>query len=330
MHTRSLTLLSVLALGFIVLPAPSAHACSCIPPGSVPEEVEKTDVIFMGEVTAVTEESDTSFRVTFDLERKWKGLASQETIDIWTPHDSAQCGYAFKVGESYVVYASEDMRVNLCSSTKQKSEATEDIAYLEAITQDASVLSFPDVPSVHVHAEAIAYLKNTGMVHGHPDGTYRPDDTINRAEFTKIVTAATNSQATIDACLNNIQILFSDTPLNAWFAPYVCTAFRSGAVTGYPDQSFRPANPVNMAEAAKILVMIFEVPFVSHDDPRLVDYRKYTGDLDQKKNPYWWQYYIVTLQDEGILPSSYRGPAESVTRGEMAEMIFRIQTRIER
>ena len=45
---------------------------------------------------------------------------------------------------------------------------------------------FPDVPFNYDYSEAVGYLVDEGAVQGYDDGTYRPANTINRAEFTKI------------------------------------------------------------------------------------------------------------------------------------------------
>ncbi|MDH5596711.1 MAG: S-layer homology domain-containing protein, partial [Candidatus Peregrinibacteria bacterium] len=42
--------------------------------------------------------------------------------------------------------------------------------------------AFPDVPSSHKHFQAIDYLSNNDVIHGYPDGWFRPEGLINRAE----------------------------------------------------------------------------------------------------------------------------------------------------
>lgn len=57
---------------------------------------------------------------------------------------------------------------------------------------------FSDVPFNHLNAETIDYVQANGIVSGYPDGTFRPDQTINRAEFVKIITIATFGQTMVD------------------------------------------------------------------------------------------------------------------------------------
>ncbi|MCK5472297.1 S-layer homology domain-containing protein, partial [Candidatus Gracilibacteria bacterium] len=47
---------------------------------------------------------------------------------------------------------------------------------------------------------------------------------------------------------------FFDVAKHEWFAPFVSICKNSGIVGGYSDGSFRPANPINRAEMAKIVV----------------------------------------------------------------------------
>lgn len=188
----------------------------------------------------------------------------------------------------------------------------------------AAAAPFTDTAS-SPYAEAIAYVKSAGIVQGYPDGTFRPDNTINRAEFIKILVYAKYSQDEIQACLHNIQSLW-DIPLSAWYAAPICTAFRNGAVSGYPDGTFRPERTINFAEAAKILTHVFEVPRPDLSDPRLALFRSRMAGLDAgPDNPYWWHPYAVALSDQHVIPLSIQIADQSITRGEMAEMIWRLK-----
>lgn len=102
---------------------------------------------------------------------------------------------------------------------------------------------FNDVSASHPDADAIMYLKKKKILNGNPDGSFRPDGTINRAEFAKVMLLALDIDPT-PAKGNR----FSDVPKNAWYAEYVETAASLGIINGYPDGSFRPDGPINRAE----------------------------------------------------------------------------------
>lgn len=100
--------------------------------------------------------------------------------------------------------------------------------------------------SGHPYEDAIQSLTDAGVIGGHPDGTYKPNDNVNRAEFLKIV---------VGASVENVGIggnCFPDV-LTDWYAKYVCYGKNAGIVQGYPDGYFKPTQNVNYVEALKML-----------------------------------------------------------------------------
>jgi hypothetical protein len=101
----------------------------------------------------------------------------------------------------------------------------------------------------------IEKAKNQGIVNGYPDGQFRPDQAITRAEAVKIVVL----------CLNlaeeNRQLSFSDLSPTQWAYHYIARAFSARLIDGYSDKTFRPAQPMTRAEAAKIVFsMLTQLP----------------------------------------------------------------------
>ncbi len=163
--------------------------------------------------------------------------------------------------------------------------------------------AFSDVPSGDSYANAVYYLRDEGIITGYSDGTFRPDQTINRAEFTKIVTGAQfNAAADIAMCQT---ASFPDVRKTDWFAPYVCVAKTKNIVAGYPDGTFRPGHNISFAEAAKILVRVF------------------VGDV--QSDDVWYKPYVETLETLSAIPTTITRFDQSITRGEMAEMIYRLK-----
>jgi hypothetical protein len=72
------------------------------------------------------------FKVTFAVERYWKGVAGAEAI-IYTGLNGAACGVRYVEGELYLVYAQESggrLRTNWCSAPKQYSQVGDFIKVL--------------------------------------------------------------------------------------------------------------------------------------------------------------------------------------------------------
>ena len=188
---------------------------------------------------------------------------------------------------------------------------------------------FSDVSDEHPNAEAIAYVKSEGIVEGYADGTFRPNATINRAEFLKMVREAQAAgwdgeghvpQPSFPCFLHETKQefvvqygAFRDVDFDAWYADYLCPSVRSGIIAGYPDGTFRPANSINFVEAAKILVKAFDLE-TSATIPSC------EGDCP------WYREYVLMLEMKNAIPTSITGLDQAITRGEMAEMIYRLKT----
>ncbi len=160
---------------------------------------------------------------------------------------------------------------------------------------------FNDVSESVQYFDAILYVENQGIVEGYDDGYYRPVNLINRAEFTKILIEAVHSS---DVSEEDGATCLSDVVETEWYAKYVCFAKENEIIEGYPDGTFLPDQYINVAEALKITLETY------FDDIPDVD-----GEWYQK----YWDYaenadYII-----------WDSPAEYLSRGEMAELIYRIE-----
>lgn len=140
-------ILSVVGLVFLL--PDCASACSCGGGGSKEEIVEwalsHPGAVFSGEVVEVDKGSQIS-NVALRVNEVWKG-PQQETIQVSTPSYGAACGYPFKKGQEYLIYAYKKegpFKVDLCSQTKPLSKASEDLALLGNSSEkptDGEVLS---------------------------------------------------------------------------------------------------------------------------------------------------------------------------------------------
>jgi hypothetical protein len=154
----------------------------------------------------------------------------------------------------------------------------------------------------HTYSESIYYLKDKAIVEGYEDGTFKADNTINRAEFMKIVVGAKYSSdyINVSARMN----CFSDVRTD-WYAPYVCIAKDEGVVEGYPDGTFKPEQFISFVEAAKILAEVY--------------------GLNVTKGASWYEGYVKALQENNYIPSTVGTLDKTITRAEMAELIWRIK-----
>lgn len=145
------------------------------------------------------------------------------------------------------------------------------------------------------------YVQANGIVSGDPTGTYRPDDTLNRAELTKIVMEATGNAGGGEMCFPDVQ--------KEWFARYVCGAELLGIISGNPDGTFRPSDAVNFSEAAKIIAGAWQLD---------------TPDIGGP----WYARYVSALDASAAVPQDITAFDQPLTRGQMAEMMYRLHAGI--
>lgn len=100
----------------------------------------------------------------------------------------------------------------------------------------------------HWAAAEVQALFTRKLLRGYPDGTFRPDLSITRAEFTVLLAGALGWSG------SSYPLGFADAGcVPAWARPFVAGAARHGLVQGYPDGRFRPRDPLRRAEAAVLL-----------------------------------------------------------------------------
>lgn len=106
---------------------------------------------------------------------------------------------------------------------------------------------YSDVKSTDWYNNAISTLSNMGIIDGYPDGTFRPNAGITRAEFAKIAVSFFK-----DNVRETIGDRFSDIH-GKWYTEYVNLANELVIVNGYPDGTFRPDNKIIRAESMTIV-----------------------------------------------------------------------------
>lgn len=171
--------------------------------------------------------------------------------------------------------------------------------------------SFSDVPVTNAHYSAINFVKQQGIVSGYSDGTFKPDNKINRAEFIKIlIEAAFPGQATFTYASS---YCFKDVLFTDWYSQYVCLAKEKNIISGYLDGSFDPNKSINVVETLKIGLKTFVSLFAKASD----------GSVYGQP---WYQMYLNYAENSGLMVNGWKDDiSKEITRGEMAEFIFKIK-----
>ncbi|MCX5973460.1 MAG: S-layer homology domain-containing protein, partial [Coprothermobacterota bacterium] len=114
----------------------------------------------------------------------------------------------------------------------------------------SDVAGFSDVSADYWAVAAIADLADRSIIGGYPDGSFRPEKPVTRAEFAKMILLAMGFPPRPE-----ISSTFPDiTPDDLWAQPFIAGTVVNNLMKGYPDGTFRPKSPITMAEILTVLV----------------------------------------------------------------------------
>lgn len=184
--------------------------------------------------------------------------------------------------------------------------------------------TFSDVPTYHKYWLAISQLSDLGVVDGYPDGSFHPEQTISRAEAAKLLVSSIKSDEFIRKAASSFvksgfSSPFSDVSFNEWFGPYVVMAKQYGMADGYPDGSFKPGNTINFAEGLKMILQSYGADVQSE---RFVE----RSLLYVKGHEWFAPYFNYAYNHNLINTDKFYHPAQLMTRGEFAEILYRLKT----
>lgn len=141
----------------------------------------------------------------------------------------------------------KEEKINVKTIIKYKDKEINSFSkLLELGALEGKSISFSDLVGTK-YEKAVELLNGLNILNGYPDGTFRPEASITRAEFTVIVDKLAKLE------IKEEENLFSDLE-GCWAKSYILTAAKNKLLSGYPDGTFRPDNVVTYSEALTILL----------------------------------------------------------------------------
>jgi hypothetical protein len=137
--SKLLVLCFVLIFTGITINPSISFACKCVGPSSVKEEFERSNAVFSGKVNEIKEKKQSNGypvkSILFDVKNTWKGVSESQIIIVT---DQSDCGYEFRKGEEYLVYANhsslygdkDNLSTGICDLTSPLGEADNDLLIL--------------------------------------------------------------------------------------------------------------------------------------------------------------------------------------------------------
>ncbi len=110
---------------------------------------------------------------------------------------------------------------------------------------------FVDVPEGYWAQKEIAMVENAKIMVGYPDGTFRPEEPVSRAEMSVLLSRMIESSY-------KGENYYTDVSEEYWAKEEIIALSQMGILSGYPDKTFRPDNKINRGETAVILERIKE------------------------------------------------------------------------
>lgn len=139
---------------------------------------------------------------------------------------------------------------------------------------------YSDVSAGRWYNNAVSTMTRAGIVNGYPDGTFRPNAPITRAEMAKIIALFAKLDKSTDR--------FPDAA-GHWAEAYIRLAAGNGWIEGYPDGTFRPNQSITRAETVTMIDRVLER--VPKDESRLLPHETMLTFPDCR--PGQWFYIAV-------------------------------------
>ena len=162
--------------------------------------------------------------------------------------------------------------------------------------------AFEDVKDGTKVSEAVGILSNLGIIEGFEDGTFRPEDTVTRAQMAAIICRTLGYEEQAEGSVGSTA--FVDVPSSHWSSGYINIAQSLGIINGYGYGYFGPEDKVTYEQAVKMLVVALGY------------------ELDAQAKGGWPTGYMAVASREGITKSSNGSVGAPAVRGTIAVLVY--------
>lgn len=176
------------------------------------------------------------------------------------------------------------------------------LAFAMILSMGFSAFAYTDVTAGTKVAEAVSILSNLDIFTGFEDGTFKPNDTVTRAQMAAIIcrTLGYEDQAAASTGTTN----FYDVPASHWASGYINIAESLQIVNGYGNGAFGPEDQVTYEQAIKMIVVALGY------------------ELDAQAKGGWSTGYLAVAAREGITKNSNGTVGSPAARGTIAVLVY--------
>jgi hypothetical protein len=153
---------------------------------------------------------------------------------------------------------------------------------------------FKDVLEGQWYTEYVLKASNLGIINGHPDGTFRPAEGVQKDQFLKMIIKTFE-------IYENIDHAYTDVPNNAWFAPYAGAAH---AYQMFPQHSKSQLNPGHQMTRGEVAIAIYQ--YLKNRNTAETPLRPPSGNQDGDSTSSTWKSHTNDTQDYTIeIPKTF-------------------------
>ncbi|WP_138755500.1 InlB B-repeat-containing protein [Paenibacillus sinopodophylli] len=168
------------------------------------------------------------------------------------------------------------------------------------------VIEFIDITG-HWAEEAIRQGASQGITTGYPDGTFKPNFTVTRAQFAVMLMNAFKLAGAME------ELAFKDaSQIPAWAKNAVAKAKQAGIINGYDDGTFRPNAEITRVEMAAMIVKALDLT---------VEANAVTSFADNSEIPAWAKGAVAALKETGLMQGKGDNRFDSEAKASRAEAV---------
>ncbi|MBQ4110576.1 MAG: S-layer homology domain-containing protein [Clostridia bacterium] len=191
------------------------------------------------------------------------------------------------------------------------------VVVLAMALSSVAFAAFSDVDATSSYAEAINVMSALGIINGYEDGTFGPEKTITRAEFTTMLVNAMGMDN-----VGTVNTQFSDVTSNHWASGYISAGVAQGFINGYDATTFGPDDEVTYEQAVKMLICAvgytpkFQIVKKNADGTT-------TRELDPSAYP---SAYLAEANTAGVTAGVNQKVGDKASRQVVAKLVYNTLT----
>ena len=211
------------------------------------------------------------------------------------------------------VYSTQTM--DIIKVTKEPCSCF-DFGYNTGAAADIASQQYPDVYNSYWASNEINRLTEQCILEGYPDGMFKPNRKVSRAEMATMIVKGYN----LDTTTNCEALTFKDVPKNHWAHDYISKGVAEDMIAGVSSDKFYPNNHITRSEALTIMSKGINCPMDDNKAEQILSQYK-----DGSSVPCWAKQHVAKAIENGALKNErnqdFIRPNDKTTRAEASAML---------